>query len=146
MERKDLTLEEIVSLDRVQKSQAIGKEVARRLRDKGLVSGRYPRIFLAADVARVVDTPADYTKHRAFDKQYYKDLVINFLRQHREAKPQDFQRLLFDKLSDLYTESQRKAKIRNLLQEMVREGNIVNTGGRGNQAKWVLSEHRNGRD
>lgn len=146
MERKDLNLEEIVALDRVQKSQTIGKEVAKRLRDKGLVTGRYPRIFFAADVARVVDTPADYTKHRAFDKQYYKDLVINFLRQHREARPQDFQRLLFDKLSDLYTESQRKAKIRNLLQEMAREGKIINTGGRGNQAKWVLSDNRNGGD
>jgi ATP-dependent DNA helicase RecG len=146
MERKDLNLEEIVALDRVQKSQTIGKEVAKRLRDKGLVTGRYPRIFLAADVARVVDTLADYTKHRAFDKQYYKDLVINFLRQHNEARPQDFQRLLFDKLSDLYTESQRKAKVRNLLQEMAREGNIMNTGGRGNQAKWVLSENSNGED
>ena len=57
MERKDLSLEEIVALDRVQKSQTIDKEVNRRLRNKGLVTGRYPRIFLAADVARVVNTP-----------------------------------------------------------------------------------------
>ena len=146
MERKDLSLEEIVALDRVQKSQTIGKDVAKRLRVKRLVTGRYPRIFLAADVARVVEKPADYTKHRAFDKQYYKDLVINFLRQHKKARPQDFQRLLFDKLSDLYTESQRKAKIRNLLQEMVGEGSIVNTGGRGNTAKWVLSDDRSAGD
>ena len=89
--------------------------------------------------------PADYTKHRAFDKQYYKDFVIKFLRQHRQAKPQDFQRLLFDKLSDLYDESQRKTKIRNLIQEMARDGVITNIGGRGNTAKWVLSEHGNGK-
>ena len=146
MERKDLSLEEIVALDRVQKSQTINQEVNRRLRNKGLVTGRYPRIFLAADIARVVDTPADYTKHRAFDKQYYKDFIIKFLRQHRQAKPQDFQRLLFDKLSDLYDESQRKTKIRNLIQEMAREGVITNIGGRGNTAKWVLFEHGNGVD
>lgn len=146
MERKDLSLEEIVALDRVQKSQSIGKEVNRRLRNKGLVTGRYPRIFFAADVSRAVDAPADYTKHRAFDKQYYKDLVIKFLRQHRQARPQDFHRLLFDKLSDLYTESQRKAKIRNLLQEMAREGKIINAGGRGKTARWALSDHGNGGD
>ncbi|MDZ7579859.1 MAG: hypothetical protein U5R30_04350 [Deltaproteobacteria bacterium] len=143
MERKDLSLEEIVALDRVQKSQSIGKEVNRRLRNKGLVTGRYPRIFLAADVSRAVDVSA-ITQHRAFDKQYYKDLVIKFLRQHRQARPQDFHRLLFDKLSDLYTESQRKAKIRNLLQEMAREGKIINAGGRGKTARWALSDHGNG--
>ena len=142
MERKDLSLSEIVALDRVQKCQAIDKTDAKRLREKGLVAGRYPRLYLAADVARAVEAPADYTKHRAFDKQYYKDLVLNFLRQHREAKPQDFQRLLLDKLSDLYDENQRKAKIRNLLQEMVKEGSISNIGGRGNQAKWVLNKRK----
>jgi ATP-dependent DNA helicase RecG len=141
MERKDLSLDEIVALDRVQKSQTIDEETARRLRTKGLVMGRYPRIFLVGDIAR-----AEYTKHRAFDKQYYKDLVIKFLRQHRKAKPEDFQRLLSNKLSDLYDESQRKTKIRNFIQEMAREGSIINTGGRGNTAKWVLSEHENGGD
>jgi ATP-dependent DNA helicase RecG len=144
MERKDLSLEEIVALDRVQKSKTIEKDVARRLRDKRLVTGRYPRIFLAADVAGAVDTPADYTKHRAFDKQYYKDLVIKFIRQYKQATPQDFQRLLTDKLSDLYTADQKKTRIRNLIQEMARDGDIANMGGRGNTAKWVVSEHGKG--
>jgi len=146
MERKDLSLEEIVALDRIQKSQPIDREVAKRLRDKRLVAGRYPRLYLAADVARVTNSPADYTKHRAFDKQYYKDLVLTFLRQHREARPQDFQRLLLDKLSDLYSEDQRKAKVRNLLQEMAKEESIINVGARGNQAKWVLFKDNNGVD
>lgn len=140
MERKDLSLAEIVALDRVQKSQPIGREIARKLRGKGLVAGRHPKLYLAADVARVTGAPAEYTKHRAFDKQYYKDMVVNFLRQHGEGKPQDFQRLLLEKLSDLYTENQRKVKIRNLLQELSKDGLIRNTGARGNQARWVLSE------
>ena len=140
MERKDLNLAEIIALDRVQKSQTIDKDIAKHLRSKGLVTGRYPKLYLEADIARVTETPADYTKHRAFDKQYYKDLVINFLRQHGEGKPADFQRLLLEKLSDLLTENQRKAKVRNLLQEMAKEGSIRNIGARGNQAKWILLE------
>lgn len=138
MERHDLALSEIVALDQVQKSKLIGKDDARKLREKGLVSGRYPRIYLSADVSRIVDNPADYTKHKAFDKKYYKDLIIEFLNQHQEARPQDFQRLLFDKLSDLLTANQKKIKIHNILQEMVREGAIMNTGGRGNNAKWMV--------
>ena len=141
MERKDLNLAEIVALDRVQKSQTIDKETARRLRNKGLLAGRHPKLYLAADVAKATDSLVDYTKHRAFDKQYYKDLVIKFLREKGEGKPQDFQRLLLEKLSDLHTVDQRKAKVRNLLQEMAKEGSIRNVGARGNQAKWVLSDN-----
>lgn len=138
MERKDLNLAEIIALDRVQKSQPIERETARLLRNKGLVVGRYPTLYLAAEVAKATDTLVDFTKHEAFDKQYYKDLVVKFLRENEEGSPQDIKRLLIEKLSDLLTENQRKAKIRNLLQEMTKEGSIRNAGGRGNQAKWIL--------
>lgn len=140
MERRDLDLAEIIALDRVQKSQVIEKETARLLRNKGLVAGRYPKLYLAAEVAKATDTLVDFTKHQAFDKQYYKDLVIKFLREKGEGNPKDIQRLLLEKLSDLLTEKQRKAKIRNLLQEMAKEDRIHNVGGRGNQAKWFLSQ------
>ncbi|MDQ5987886.1 MAG: hypothetical protein CSYNP_03634 [Syntrophus sp. SKADARSKE-3] len=140
MERKDLNLAEIIALDRVQKSQMIEKEAARLLRKKGLIEGRYPKLYLAAEVAKATDSLIDFTKHDAFDKQYYKDLVIKFLREKGEGSPQNIKRLLLEKLSDLLTESQRKAKIRNLLQEMAKERKIRNIGGRGNQAKWVLEE------
>ena len=139
MERKDLNLGEIIALDRVQKSQRIDKETAKLLRHKGLVVGRYPKLYLAAEVAKATDTLVDYTKHKAFDKQYYKDFVIRFLRENDVGSPQDIQRLLLEKLSDLLTEKQRKEKIRNLLQEMAREKRIRNIGGRGYQAKWVLA-------
>ncbi len=37
---------------------------------------------------------------------------------------------------------QKKNKIRNMLQEMVKlDGAIVNAGGRGKGAKWVLVQH-----
>jgi len=140
MERKDLNLAEIIALDRVQKSQTIERETARLLRNKGLLAGRYPKLYLAAEIAEATDTLIDYTKHKAFDKQYYKDLVIKFLREKDECRPPDLQRLLLEKLSDLLSEDQRKAKIRNLLQEMAKDGKIRNIGGRGNQAKWVLEQ------
>jgi hypothetical protein len=33
----------------------------------------YPNQFAAAKIAQVTASKADYTKHRAFDKKYYKD-------------------------------------------------------------------------
>lgn len=42
MERKDLSIAEIVVLDRIQKKQVVDKDAARQLRSKRLVTGRYP--------------------------------------------------------------------------------------------------------
>lgn len=63
---------------------------------------------------------------------------LESLKQHGEAKPKDFQRLWADKLSDLLTEKQKKAKVRNLIQEMAKEGLLRNLGGRGLLARWHL--------
>ncbi len=138
IEEENLTLQEVIALDKIQKKETISQEAARLLRRKKLIEGRYPNLFVAAKIAQVTASKADYTKHRAFDKKYYKDLILQFLDQHGEATPADLKRLIEDKLSDLLTESQKKAKVRNLLQEMVKEGVIENVGGRGLGARWIL--------
>lgn len=138
IEKEDLALTYVIALDKIQKKERISQEVAKKLRQKKLIEGRYPHLFVAAKIAQATESKVDYTKHKAFDKQYYKDLILRFLEQHGEAKPEDFQRLLADKLSDLLTEKQKKAKVRNLIQEMAREGILCNLGGRGLLARWHL--------
>lgn len=137
IEKQDLELSEVITLDRIQKHHPVDREQILNLRKKGLIEGRYPNVYIAAQIAKATEQEVNYTKHRAFDKQYYKDLVLAFLKQHGEASPIDIQRLLIDKLSDLLSEEQKKVKIRNLLQEMShKDGSITNKGTRGNQAKW----------
>lgn len=137
MEEQDLSLSDVVILDRIQKKQAVDRSLIQTLRKRNLIEGRYPNLYISAKVAKSTGQKAEYTKHRAFDKQYYKDLVLKFLDQHNEAGPEDFQELLLDKLSDLLSEEQRKAKVRNLLQEMSSQDRTIrNVGGRGLQARW----------
>lgn len=137
IEKQDLELTEVITLDQIQKRHPTDRQQVASLRKKGLVEGRYPNVYVAAQIAKATEQEADYTKHRAFDKQYYKDLVLAFLDQHGEAAPNDIQRLLADKLSDILSDQQKRIKIRNLLQEMShKDGTIANRGGRGNQAKW----------
>ncbi len=82
---------------------------------------------------------AEYTKHRAFDKQYYNDLVINFLEQHGAASPKDINRLLIEKFSDLLSYTQKKNRIRAIMYEMNnKDRTIQNKGARGNSARWHL--------
>ena len=139
IERDDLSLSEVIALDRVQKGMKINIEAARHLRKKLLVEGRYPHLFVSARIAQLTERKAEYTKHKAFDKQYYKDLVTAFLGQHGEAKPNELQELLLEKFSDLLTADQKKNQARALLYDMShKDQTIQNIGGRGKQAKWVL--------
>ncbi|NCC23284.1 MAG: hypothetical protein EOM26_12630 [Alphaproteobacteria bacterium] len=145
IEKNDLPLSEVLLLDRVQKSLPIERADAKRLRQQGLIEGRYPRLYVSAEIAKATRTGAEYIKHRAFDKQYYKDLVLAYLKQHGEAGPSELQRLLMDKLTDMDNDKQRRGKVRNLMQEMSKkERSIQNIGGRGDQAKWVLVSPQKG--
>jgi ATP-dependent DNA helicase RecG len=138
MEEQDLSLTDVMLLDRIQKQQPVDKAMVKGLRRRNLIEGRYPNIYISAVVAKTTGQQAEYTKHRAFDNPYYKDLIIRFLEQHGKGISSDFQVLLMDKLSDTLNDRQKKDKVRNLLQELAREDKIENTGTRGKGACWTL--------
>lgn len=142
MEEQDLSLPEVYILDRIQKKHHVTRDAVKPLKKRGLVEGRYPHIFVSVKIAQTTDKKVDYTKYRAFDKKYYKDLIISFLEQYKKAAPEDLQKLLIDKFSDLLTDEQRHNRVRNLLQEMAREGLLENIGGRGRTARWVLKNSK----
>ena len=58
-----------------------------------------------------------------------------------EAKRRDLDKLLLEKISDALSDQQKANWVRNLLQEMRREGLIHRVGAEaGPGAKWVLSK------
>ncbi len=124
----DLGLSEVLALDAVQKRQHADADVLRQLRRKGLLEGRKGRLHVAGSVAVATDTVGEYLHHRAFDDQYFCDLIVEFLRTKRDARRSDFDRLLKGKLSDLLSEDQKNDKVRNLLQKLRRAGVIVSEG------------------
>jgi len=138
--RQDLRLDEVFLLDRIQKKMPVLPDVAKELRKGRLIEGRFPNLYVSAGVAKATGQKVEYTRNRAFDKQYYKDLVLKFLRQHGQAKPEDIQRLVMDKLSDVLDEKQRKNRVRSLMFEMShKDGSIYNAGSRGGSALWKLT-------
>jgi len=118
----------------------VERTLLKDLRRRKLVEGRYPNVYVSAKIAKTTGKEVEYTKHRAFDNQYYKDLVISFLEQYKQGYSKDFRSLLTDKLSDTLSDKQKKDKVRNLLQELVREEKIQNAGGRGLGARWALKK------
>jgi len=137
-EDPDLSLHDVILLDKVQKGHALSDDEVKYLRDKKLIEGRKPNLYVSAKVAQATGEKAAYTKQRALDQQYYLELILKFLQQHGEASRVEIDNLLNDKLPDYLDARQKKVKISNLLSELsMRQGKIKNIGTRS-QSKWVL--------
>lgn len=135
MAGSDLTLGQVLLLDRVQKGRALAPEEARTLRDLGLIEGRAPRYFISAKVADVAGQKARYIHNRGLDDQYYQRLVLEYLAKYGKATRANLDALLLAKLPDVLSAEQKAHKLKNLLQAMRRAG-LVHTRGPRAHAEW----------
>ena len=106
----------------------------RSLKTQKLIEGRRPNLVVSAEIAAATETKAEYFKKRAFDKDHCKAMVIAYLTQFGEAKREDIDKLLVDKLSDVLTDDQKENFITNLLQEMRKDGTIRTEGAK----RWAI--------
>ena len=132
----DLSLAEILLLDRVQKRLPLEDHEAKSLKERKLIEGRKPNYFIAKAVAQTTGQKAVYTKNRAFDKQYYLDLILRAIGDHGSMTRKDFDELLWNKLPDWMDDEQRSNKIGNLISELRRAEKIRNAGTL-KYPKWV---------
>ena len=135
----ELGLEEIVMLDKVQKRKQLLEEELKILREKGLVEGKKPNIIISAKVAQTTGQKATYRRNKAFTNQQYYDWILKGIKDHQSLSRHDIEQLLWDRLSDLYTEKQKKVKINNLISALRTSGKINNIGN-DFRSKWVLIE------
>lgn len=137
MARSDLTLGQVLLLDRVQKQQGLTAEEARTLKTLGLIEGRAPKFFISAKVADAVGQKARYMHYRGLDDKHYQQLVAGYIKQYGQATRADLDSLLRTKLPDVLDAQQKTNKIKNLLQAMRRAGLIHRTGSL-TDALWHL--------
>jgi len=67
-------------------------------------------IFVSSKVALTTGDKVRYTKQKGFDKKYYQDLIIEFIKEHRLATREEINSLLIDKLPDILNEKQKMQK------------------------------------
>lgn len=143
IERKDdLSLTEIILLDKVQKAIPILNDAARMLKKKGFIEGRKPNYFISAQIAAVTNQKAEYIKNRGFKDDHYKRLVIDFIRQYGRASKDDIDRLLLDILPVVLDEVQKKNKVRNLVYAMHKRNKTIENQGTTRNPVWTLSSSK----
>ena len=138
----DLDLETVYLIDKIQKGEeaSLPKEAIQYLRKHHLIEGRSGSLFLSAEVSKNIKAEAQYIKNKGFNDQYYKDLIIEYLRTYHQASKEDLRSLLWDKLPDIKTPKQREDKIHNLLSSLRQQGLIKRTSPSRQKGMWILTE------
>lgn len=118
MEKADLDITTVFLLDRVQKGKPLNDNAIAKLRKEKLIEGRKGSLFISKRIAKVVHQEAEYTKLKGFEDKYYLDLIVEALKQHKNLRKAQFNKLLLDKLPEALSDKQKKNKIDNLLRKL----------------------------
>jgi ATP-dependent DNA helicase RecG len=136
MAQGELDLGTIMLLDKVQKGQRIDADDAKRLKTAKLVEGRYPNVLVAGSVAAITGDKAQHIRNRGFDNRYYRDLIVDLVREHQPVSREDIDKLLLSKLPEVLSADQKASKVHNLLTSL--SGKQIQNVGTRQASKWVL--------
>lgn len=137
--RPDLEFRAVFLMDQLQKGNKLPKEAIDYLRKNKLIEGKGKNLFFASGVARDMEKEAQYIKNKGFNDKYYKDFIIKYLKEFGKAQKRDLRNLLWDKLPDILSDSQKEMKIQTLLRSLKNEGIIRRDSENRQSANWVLS-------
>ena len=134
----DLSLPEIIMLDKVQKREysSLTDDAVALLRQKKFVEGKRSSLYLSFKIvenSKHIGLKASYIKNKSFNDAYYKKLIEDYLLKFGSASRTDLDELLLDKLPDVLDETQKYNKVTNLLASLRRAGKIHVIG-----RKWFL--------
>lgn len=124
MENSNLDLTTVFLLDRVQRNKPISKEARTRLRELNLIEGRHPNIIISRKIAQLTNMEAEYTNLKGFDDDYYKDLILKLISDHKKLRRGKIDQLLYGKLPSALNDRQKKNHIDYLLKSLRKAGKI----------------------
>ncbi len=137
---KNLTLLEIILLDQIQKGKIISKASAKKLKNKLLIEGRYPNLYISEQIAETTGNMVQYIKNRGFHNTHYKKMIVEYLKKEIYATRRDMDDLLVSMLPNILTEKQKKKRVGNLLVDMSKKDKTIINKGTNKNPKWVLTD------
>lgn len=126
IKNSDLLLEDILLLDKVQKQKPVTDDEYVYLKKNRFVEGRKNNAFLSFKVIEPTNDPqlkADYIKNRGLDDDFSKKYLYDYIKLGKVQR-RDIEKFIWAKLPDVLDETKKKNKVKNLLQDLRREGKI----------------------
>ncbi len=117
---KNLTLQDCIWLDAVQKGRTINKEIALKLRKRGLIEGRDPNYRISLRIAKKIHQLPAYTKNKGLDTEKMKQMILQYLKNAGQdgAKRADIYEYLKDVMPHDKTVKQQNRMLSDLLDTM----------------------------
>ncbi len=134
----DLSMDDVLGLDRIQKKLSVEDSIITALRKKKLIEGRKPNLYVSSSIASVMDKKAEYIHFRGQNDEFYIKLIREYLTKFESATRPEIETLLRDKLSDGLNAQQKTDKITNLISKMKYSGQIKNVGSR-KKSNWQIN-------
>lgn len=100
------------------------------------MEGRYPNLLVAGSVAAATGDTAQHIRNRGFDNRYYRDLIVELVREHQPVSREDIDKLILSKLPEVLSADQKASKVHNLLTSL--SGKRIQNVGTRQDSKWVL--------
>jgi ATP-dependent DNA helicase RecG len=135
----DLTLKEIIMLDKVQKDRKLSLDEIIYLKKKKLIEGRKPNYIIAKSIAQKIGQKISYTKNKGLDNEYYRELIMKAIKQHKLLTRKEIDELLWDKLPDNMDDETKKIKIGNLISDL-RIKDLITNNGTNPKPIWKLKK------
>lgn len=133
----EISLEDTLILDKVQKQLSISDTEFNYLKKKKFIEGRKGSIYLsfnAIEPTRNKKLLAEYVANRSFDDRYFKELITQFISKSGKVTRKDIDNLIIPKLSKALTEDKKKNKVRNFLYQLSKDNKIVSNS----YASWEI--------
>lgn len=135
---RDLDIQTVFLLDKIQKKETISQEDYLQLKKAGLAEGRYPNIYVSYQIADAVGQPETYIRNSGLEDEKCKMLIIKALEKGGEKKQSELLALLKDVLPKIMSEKQKSRKVSNLLQTMKTKDGTIDSRGKTSSVVWFL--------
>ena len=129
-ENKDLSFEDCLLLDAVQKGRTLHEEDLQQLMTRGLIENNNGLYTISLDIARKTKQVSEYTKLKGLERDKLKLMAQQYVKNTGEdgIKLDAIFRFLKDVLPTGKTDDQNKRLVRRLLEEMQADGMIKSEG------------------
>ena len=129
-ENKDLSFEDCLLLDAVQKGHQLNEVNAQNLLSRGLIEVQDDQYYISLDVARKTKQVPEYTKSKGLEKQKLIQMILQYLKNAGEegSKRDSIYEYLKDVLPQNKTREQQLRMLGDLLNSMKDENLIIAKG------------------
>lgn len=124
----NLTLNDCISLDAIQKGHRIDNEIAQDLMKRGLIEGEAPNYIISLGVAKASKQLLGYTRVRGLERDKLKHMILQYIQNAGSdgAKREAILEYLQGTLPVRNTKVQNLRMVGNILSEMANTGDIRN--------------------